>query len=188
MENEKYNVWVWILCTVVRENYAIWQFCKTFIYWGGGGGGGSQIWGSLKIVWCLCRIRKKMYQIKKTLSPIRDFMNERSLKLTKIFKLNLLIKTESIPISTRPELLPENDLKNHAVGPKPRPGVKLHVWDLGGKGESKRHTAWNLWAVWRCPVIPYVVSLAQSRIWVVNDNRDFLYLFWQNWACCHHWR
>ena len=45
-----------------------------------------------------------MYQIKKTLPPIRDFINERSLKLTKIFNLNLLIETESIPISTRAEI------------------------------------------------------------------------------------
>ena len=60
-----------------------------------------------------------MYQIKKTLPPIRDFMNERSLKLTKIFNLNLLkfdcqnlpfrrksriIKTESIPVSTEAEI------------------------------------------------------------------------------------
>ena len=32
--------------------------------------------------------RKQMYQMKKTPSPIRDFMNEKSLKL--IFNLNLL--------------------------------------------------------------------------------------------------
>ena len=31
-----------------------------------------------------------LYQLKKTPPPIRDFMNERSLKLTKIFNLNLL--------------------------------------------------------------------------------------------------
>ena len=30
-----------------------------------------------------------MYQLKKTAPPIRDFMDERSLKLTKIFNLNL---------------------------------------------------------------------------------------------------
>ena len=29
--------------------------------------GGSQIWWSLKKVKCLCGVRKKMYQIKKTL-------------------------------------------------------------------------------------------------------------------------
>ena len=52
--------------------------------------GESQIWGSLEIVIFFWGVRKKMYQIKKTLPPIRDFMNERSLKLTKIFNLNLL--------------------------------------------------------------------------------------------------
>ena len=30
MENERSNVWVWILCIVVRENYAIWF--KHFVY------------------------------------------------------------------------------------------------------------------------------------------------------------
>ena len=58
------------------------------------------------------------------------------------------------------------------MGPKSRLGVILHVRVLGRTRECKRDTAWNLWAVWRCPVISYVVSLAQSRIWVVNDNRD----------------
>ena len=43
--------------------------------------GESQIFGE---------VRKKMSQIKKTPPPIRDFMNERSLKLIKIFNLNLL--------------------------------------------------------------------------------------------------
>ena len=52
--------------------------------------GGSQIWRSLKIVQSHCGVRKKMYQIKKTLPPIRDFMNERSQKLTKTVNLNLL--------------------------------------------------------------------------------------------------
>ena len=32
---------------------------------------------------------QKMYHLKKTPPPIRDFMDERSLKLTKIFNLNL---------------------------------------------------------------------------------------------------
>ena len=50
----------------------------------------SQIWGSLKIVIFFGGSEKKMYQIKKTPPPIHDFMNERSLKLTKIFNLNLL--------------------------------------------------------------------------------------------------
>ena len=35
-------------------------------------------------------VRKKMYQLKKTPPPISDFMDERSLKPTKIFNLNLL--------------------------------------------------------------------------------------------------
>ena len=52
--------------------------------------GESLIWGSLKIVIFFGGVRKKMYQIKKTPPPIRDFMNERSLKLTKILNLNLL--------------------------------------------------------------------------------------------------
>ena len=76
-------------------------------------------------------------------------MNERSLKLTKIFNLNLLkfqaqsriIKTESIPVSTRAKIYPENDFQDHTVGPKARLGVILYVWVLGGKGESKRDTA-----------------------------------------------
>ena len=50
--------------------------------------GGSQILGSLKIVQCLWGVSKKISQIKKTAPPTRDFMNERSLKLTKIFNLN----------------------------------------------------------------------------------------------------
>ena len=32
MENQRYNVWVWILCFIVRENYTIWL--KKFVYWG----------------------------------------------------------------------------------------------------------------------------------------------------------
>ena len=54
------------------------------------------IWGESNLVViensfkCLCGVRKKMYQIKKTPPPTRDFMNERSLKLSKILNLNLL--------------------------------------------------------------------------------------------------
>ena len=51
--------------------------------------GESQIWGSLKIV-IFFGGSEKMYQIWKTPPPIRDFMTERSLKLAKIFNLNLL--------------------------------------------------------------------------------------------------
>ena len=70
---------------MVRRNYAIWL--KHFVYWGesnlgslkiviffGGGGGGQ----------------KENVSNKGNSPPIRDFMNERSLKLTKIFNLNLL--------------------------------------------------------------------------------------------------
>ena len=49
---------------------------------------------------CLCGVRKKMYQIKKTPPPIRDFMNERSLKLSKILNLNLLkFDCQNLPFS-----------------------------------------------------------------------------------------
>ena len=52
-----------------------------------------------------------------------------------------MIKTESILISTRAEIYPENDLQNHAVGPKPRLGVILHVRVLGRKRECKPDAA-----------------------------------------------
>ena len=46
--------------------------------------------GVIENSYFLWGVRKKMYQIKKTPPAIRDFMNERSLKLTKIFNLNFL--------------------------------------------------------------------------------------------------
>ena len=67
---------------MVRRNYAIWL--KHFVYWG------ESNLGVIENSYFLWGVRKKMYQIKKTPPPIRDFMNERSLKLTKIFNLNLL--------------------------------------------------------------------------------------------------
>ena len=81
MENERSNVWVWILWIVIRGNYAIWL--KHFVYWGKSdlgvtenslmslGGGG---------------VRKKMYQIKKTPPPPSVTL---WMKGTKIYNLNL---------------------------------------------------------------------------------------------------
>ena len=71
-----------MLCIVVRWNYAIWL--KHFVYWG------ESNLGVNENSYFLWRVRKKMYKIKKTPTLIRDFMNERYLKLTKIFNLNLL--------------------------------------------------------------------------------------------------
>ena len=66
-----------------KRELAIWL--KHFVYWGG-----SQIWGSLKIV-IFCGFQKENVSNKENSpSPIRDFINERSLKLTKILNLNLL--------------------------------------------------------------------------------------------------
>ena len=70
--------------------------------------GGSQIWGSLKIVIFFGGQKENVSNKENSPSLIRDFINERSLKLTKILNLNLLkfdftvqaqsriIKTESI--------------------------------------------------------------------------------------------
>ena len=55
---------------------------KYFAYWGESNFGVTE--NSLMSL----GIRKKMSQIKKTPPPTRDFMNERSLKLTKICNLN----------------------------------------------------------------------------------------------------
>ena len=68
---------------MVRGNYAIWL--KHFVYWGD-----SNLGVTENSLMSLGGVRKKMYKIKKTPPPTRDFMNERSLKLTKIFNLNLL--------------------------------------------------------------------------------------------------
>ena len=68
------------LCIVVRENYTIWL--KNFVYWGRR--------ESLKIFLISLQGQKENVSNKETPPTIRDFMNERSLKLTKIFNLNLL--------------------------------------------------------------------------------------------------
>ena len=111
------------------------------------------------------------------------------MKGTKIFNLNLLkFDCQKLPFrrslassTLNPFLFPQ-ELKfnlettsktiDHSVDPKPRLGVILQVCFLGGKGEFKRDTAWNLRAVWCRPVTSYVVSWAQSRLWVINDNQD----------------
>ena len=94
---------------MVKGNYAIWL--KHLVYWE------ESNLGVIENSLMSLVGQKKMYQTKKTSPPIRDFMNERSLKLNKIFNLNLLnlskspvqaqshiIKTRSIPISTRAEI------------------------------------------------------------------------------------
>ena len=67
--------------------YALWSegiWLKHFVYWG------ESNLGVIENSYFLWGFRKKMYQIKKNPPPICDFMNERSVKLTKIFNLNLL--------------------------------------------------------------------------------------------------
>ena len=78
MENERSNVWVWILWIVIRENYAIWL--KHFVYWGK-----SNLAVTENSLMSL-GVRKKMYQIKWTpLLSVTLWM-----KGTKILNLNLL--------------------------------------------------------------------------------------------------
>ena len=65
-----------------KRELAIWL--EHFVYWG------SQIWGSLKIVIFFGGQKEDVSNKENSPSPIRDFINERSLKLTKILNLNLL--------------------------------------------------------------------------------------------------
>ena len=51
---------------------------------------GSQIWESMKIVISFGGQKENVSNKENSPSPIRDFINERSLKLTKILNLNLL--------------------------------------------------------------------------------------------------
>ena len=54
-----------------------------------------------------------MYQTKKTLPPIRDFMNERSPKLTKKFNLNLLkFDGQNLKYKLNPFLFPQELIFN----------------------------------------------------------------------------
>ena len=64
--------------------------------------GESQIWGSSENSYFLWGVRKKMYQIKKTSPPIRDFINEKSLNLLKFDCQNLPFRR--ISVSTRAEI------------------------------------------------------------------------------------
>ena len=68
-----------------KRELAIWL--KHFVYWGGGG---SQIWRSLKIVVFFGGQKENVSNKENSPSPIRDFVNERSLKLTKILNLKFL--------------------------------------------------------------------------------------------------
>ena len=65
-----------------ERELAIWL--KHFVYWG------SQIWGSLKIVIFFGGQKENVSNKENSPSPICDFINKRSLKLTKISNLNLL--------------------------------------------------------------------------------------------------
>ena len=58
-----------------KRELAIWL--KRFVYWG------SQIWGSLKIVIFFGGQNENVSNKENSPSPIRDFINERSLKLIK---------------------------------------------------------------------------------------------------------
>ena len=69
-----------------RRELDIWL--KHFVCWGGGGG--SQMWGSLKIIIFFVGQKENISDKENSPSPICDFINERSLKLTKILNLNLL--------------------------------------------------------------------------------------------------
>ena len=97
-----------------------------------------------------------MYQMKKTPPPIRDFMDERSLKLTKILNLNLLkfdcqnilFRGSLASSKLNPFLFPQElkfNLKTISKtmqeALKSRLGIILHVRVLGRKGECKRDTA-----------------------------------------------
>ena len=70
-------------CTLVRENYAIWL--KHFVYWG------EPNLVVIEISLMSLRGQKEnVSNMENSPPPIRDFMNERSLKLSKILNLNLL--------------------------------------------------------------------------------------------------
>ena len=107
MENERPNVWVWILWIVIRGNYAIWL--EHFVYWGKSNLGVTE--NSLMSLGG----QKENVSNKVNSPPIRDFMNERYQDIQfKPFKIWLskstvqaqsrIIKTESIPVSTRAEI------------------------------------------------------------------------------------
>ena len=120
-----------MLCIVVGRNYAIWL--KHFVYWG------ESNLGVIDISYFLWGVRKKMYQTWKTPPPIRDFMTERSLKLTKIFNLNLLkFDCQNLPFrrslassKLNPFLFPQ-ELKFNL-----KTTSKMHVWVLGGRGVER---------------------------------------------------
>ena len=67
---------------MVRENYAIWL--KHIVYWG------ESDLGIIENSLMSLRGQKENVLNKENSPPIRDFMNERSSKLNKIFNLHLL--------------------------------------------------------------------------------------------------
>ena len=94
---------------------------------------------------------RKCIKQRKLPSPIRDFMNERFLKLSDILNLNLLkFNCQNLPLSgslasskLNPFLFPQELKFNLKTISKamPRLGVILHVRVLGRKGECKRDVA-----------------------------------------------
>ena len=103
MENERSNVWVWILWIVIIGNYAIWL--KHFVYWEKSNLGVTE--NSLMSLGG----QKENVSNKVNSPPIRDFMNEMyqdiQFKPFKIWLSNLPFRRSLASSKLNPFLFPQ---------------------------------------------------------------------------------